>query len=67
MPVVRVRGAHKQAAIFISSTTLIRRLFGNAEQAGELGERTPAEAVCVMTVGGQAVEDGAAFTPPSAE
>ena len=27
----------------------------------------PAEAVCIMTVGGQAVADGAAFTPPWAE
>jgi quercetin dioxygenase-like cupin family protein len=27
----------------------------------------PAEAVCIMTVGGQAVTDGAPFTPPWAE
>jgi quercetin dioxygenase-like cupin family protein len=32
-----------------------------------LAEREPAEAVCVMVVGGQAVTDEGTFTPPWAE
>jgi quercetin dioxygenase-like cupin family protein len=32
-----------------------------------VAEGGPAEAICIMAIGGQAISDGAAFTPPWAE
>jgi quercetin dioxygenase-like cupin family protein len=37
------------------------------EQFTLVAEREPAEAVCVMSVGGQAISEGVSFTPPWAE
>jgi hypothetical protein len=37
------------------------------EEFALVAEDGPAEAVCIMTVGGQAITDGATFTPPWAE
>jgi quercetin dioxygenase-like cupin family protein len=37
------------------------------EEFDLVAEGGPAEAVCVMAVGGQAIADGATFTPPWAE
>jgi len=37
------------------------------EEFALVAEDGPAEAVCIMTVGGQAITDGTPFTPPWAE
>jgi quercetin dioxygenase-like cupin family protein len=37
------------------------------EEFALIAEGGPAEAVCIMAVGGQAITDGSAFTPPWAE
>ena len=43
------------------------RIVAAGEEFDLIAEGGPAEAICVMAVDGQAIADGAAFTPPWAE
>jgi hypothetical protein len=42
-------------------------IVGAGEEFTLLARNAPAEAIWIMKVGGQAIADGAAFTPPWAE
>jgi quercetin dioxygenase-like cupin family protein len=76
------RHALSREEIFVVLEGSITARFADREETAEAGSALivpageefalvadggPAEAVCIMAVGGQAIADGSAFTPPWAE